>query len=514
MFLLLFILLFPIKSLAIDQMVTGAKATSLAGAVTANPPGIMAVHYNPAGLSQAREGLMYQQGFTFMGFNRKNQFSPDLSSRVLDLYDPSDDPVSNRSSGRGKSYLYYPIYGDMHGDIFSLPLPLGVSYRPQNSRWVMASGSYMPFSWGNSYDPDDPSQYQSSAYYQQHLVYASPGVSYQWSDSFSLGISIGLGQTALGQNSTLRIPNDILPLSQTFPIPGDISPFDSLGHMNLEMRDDTAFSFNAGVLWQPFSSLKLGCVYRSAINSHPKGTFHIQYSDELLRLSQWYRDNPAISQKLLNAPGLDKLYNKSEAGSIHLNSFQWPDSIQMGVYYKAKFNLRLMFDLQWTRWSGQQEYRLIFEKKDTQLVSLLNSLNQSSVKNQTIIYQKENSDTWTYHFGMEWQIKESLAIRSGFFQRPQAIEDSNMDLMSMPSLTYISAGLEWRWPNRWIIEQGFGYFVSKNKSIQNNVSTQLNNTDLKNTFFSPYAGQTVSTKVSGFVLSMSVHIPLSQIVYR
>ena len=511
---LIFIILYPIPTMAIDQLVTGAKSTALAGAVTANPPEIMAIHHNPAGLSKSREGIMYQQGLTGLGFNRRNHFSPDKSSSSVNSFDPSEDPVSNKSSGRGKSFLYYPIYGDMSGDIFTLPLPLGISYRPQNSRWVMAFGAYMPFSWGNSYTSDDPSQYQSSAYYQQHLVFASPSISYQWNDVFSVGFSIGLGQTALGQDSNLRIPNDILPLSKIPTVNGEIGTFDSLANIQMEMRDDTAFSFNAGALWSPFPSLKFGCVYRSPINSHPKGTFDIQYSEELLKLSKWYRENPTISNELLKAPGLGKIYNKNESSSIKLDSFQWPDTIQMGIYYKAKFNLRLMFDLQWTRWSGQKENRLVFSKSDIQLMSLLKALGQESVNNQTLLYQKEKKDTWTYHFGLEWQIKESLAIRSGFFRRPQSIEDSHMDLMSMPDLTYIGAGVEWRWPNRWVIEQGFGYFISKNKVIQSNGSTQLNNTDMNNAFFSPYAGQKVSTKVSGFVISMNIHIPLSKTVYK
>ncbi|MBF0452079.1 MAG: outer membrane protein transport protein [Candidatus Magnetomorum sp.] len=512
MFLICFICIQASTVWAIQQMVTGAKAMALAGAVTASPPDLMAVHFNPAGLSQAREGLVYQQGLTAVSFNRHHRFSPDPSFDILNVSHAEDDPVANRSSAHGKSYLYYPIYGDTHGTSVAMPLPLGVSYRQSNSKWVMASGSYMPFAWGTCYDKNDPSQYQAYAYYQQHLVYASPGIAYQWSDTFSLGVSMGMGQTALGQSSIVRFPNEIMARSKSLPIPGDAGPFDGLANLQMNLRDDMAFSFNVGALWKPFSVLQLGCVYRSPVITRPKGTFHVQYTDELLMLTRWYRENPGYANSL-NAPGLGDIDQPTETGSAYLEKYQWPDSIQMGLQYQALPHFRMMLDLQWTRWSSQKDYRLVFEKSDSQLICLLHSLGQTSVEGQTVVYEKSARDTLSYHFGMEWQIKESLLLRGGLSYQPQAAKDSHMSLLSIPDVTVISTGIEWRWPNRWVIEQSLGYFVSKDKTIKNNSSQQLNLTDLNNVFFSPYAGQHVSTKVSGFVFSMNVRIPLSQMKY-
>jgi Long-chain fatty acid transport protein len=47
-----------------EQLAVSTKAMSLGNAVTAYPPGIMAIHYNPAGLSLLRDrefsvGIMY-----------------------------------------------------------------------------------------------------------------------------------------------------------------------------------------------------------------------------------------------------------------------------------------------------------------------------------------------------------------------------------------------------------------------------------------------------------------------
>jgi len=517
-FIISILLLFPIflqanKVMASYQAITGAKAMALSDAVTANPPHLMAIHYNPAGLSQAREGLVYHQCLTALSFHRRNQFSPDPSFDILNIYQSEDDPIANQSSSHGKSYLYYPLYGDIHGESVNYPLPLGVTYRQLGSRWIMASGSYMPFAWGNQYDSNDPSQYQSYAHYQQHLIYASPGIAYQFNDTFSLGVALGVGQTALGQSSMIRFPNDIMARSKFYNRPGGLGPFDSIANMQLDLRDDTALSFNAGILWKPLPDLQVGCVYRSPIIANPKGTYHIQYSNELLMLTQWCRENPG-NDTLLHAPGLGDIDKALESGSLYLEKFQWPDSFQLGIQYQLYNQIKLMLDFQWTHWSGQEKYCLVFEDPNNQLIRLLQAMRQNSIEAQTIIYEKKAKDTLSCHLGLEWQLKESLLIRGGFAYQPQSSEDSYMNLFSMPGVTSISAGLEWRWPNRWVIEQGVAYFRSQNKTIHNNTSQQLNLEDSSNVFFSPYAGQSVSTKVSGFVFSLNVRIPLSQMSYR
>jgi len=512
-FSILYILFYQSTSaMAMYQMITGAKAIALAGAVTANPPSLMAVHYNPAGLVQAREGLVYYQGLSTTSFNRQNHFSPDQSFNVLNISHASDDPITNRSSMQGKSYLYYPIYGDSHGDTINFPLPLGATYRRSDSRWIMASGSYMPFAWGNCYDSNDPSKYQAYEYYQQHLIYASPGIAYQWNDFFSFGLSMGIGQTALARSSIVRFPNDTMARIQSLPIPGKPGLFDGLANMRLNLRDDIAMSLNAGILWKPFHNLQFGCVYRSPVDSHPKGNIHIQYTDKLLKLTQWYRKNPIYANSL-KTPGLGEINQPFETGTAYLKKYQWPDSIQMGIQYQPSSCIKLMFDFQWIRWSAQNEYRLVFEKPDNQLIHLLQAMGQSSVEGQTIIYEQKASDTLSYHFGLEWQFRESLFIRGGLSFQPQSTKDSHINLLSLPDTTYISSGIEWRWPNRWIIEQGFGYYISDNKTIPNNTSQRLNLIDSNNVFFSPYAGQNISTKIFGFVFSLNVRIPLSQINY-
>ena len=499
--LILIICLIPFSIQAFDGIST--KSIGLAGAVTANPPGLMAIHNNPAGLYQAREGFVYHQSLQTMNLNRKNRFSPVPSFEILSLKS-SQDSVANQSSGRGKSCLYYPLYGDAHGDMLILPLPVGTTYRPPKSRWVMAIGSYMPFSQGIQFSPDDSSQYQTQHYYQQHFVYAGPALAYQWSDSFSVGLSIGFGQTAWGQNHRLRILNDRFAKSQFLPPVPDVGPFDGFADMQLELRDDMALSFNLGLLWKPMKNLTLGCVYRSAISTNLKGRMDIHFSDYFMALTQYCRDNPSFSRQL-DSSGLEKISKQQTSNSVELEQFGWPDALQLGLQYDYSNDIHMMFDIQWTRWACQESYQLVFDNKDNPLIFLLDALDQST--GHVIQYPNQMKDTVFYHMGIEWQLKESFTLRNGISYCPQSVSDSHMNMMHWPDIIYIGTGFEWRWPNRWVIEQGLGYFVSKNKQIEN--SRQLNDWDPESSFFSPYAGQVVTTKVSGIVLSLSVKVPLS-----
>ena len=475
----------------------------LAGAVTASPPGLMAIHHNPAGLYQAREGVVYHQSLQMMTLNRKNRFSPDPSFKILNLQ-AYQDPVVNQNSGNGKTCLYYPLYGDAHGDILFLPLPVGATYRPSQSRWIMAIGSYMPFYQGFQFSPEDASQYQTQHYYQQHLVYAGPSIAYQWSDSFSIGMTFGFGQTAWGQNHRLRILNDRFAKSQFLPPFPDVGPFDRIADVKLELRDDTALSFNLGFLWKPMKNLTIGCVYRSAISTHLTGKMNIHFSDNFMALTKYCSDHPYLSQTL-NSPSIERIHQQHTSSSVELERFKWPDTLQMGGQYAVSNDIHLMLDIKWTRWSCQESYQLTFHDKDNPYLLILDALDQST--GHVITYPNDMKDSISYHLGLEWQVKESLKIRNGLSYQPQSVSNDHMNMMHWPDIIYIGAGFEWQWPNRWVIEQGIGFFVSKNKQIEN--SKQLNYWDPDSSYLTPYAGQIVNTKVSGIVLSLSVNVPLS-----
>ena len=94
-----------------EQLVVDAKAISLANAVSADPPEIMSIHYNPAGLSNLPEGGYCNIGFTTAFIEKTSKFktNPTYDPEVEELkYDPIDGTESTSNTSR----MYVPIYGD------------------------------------------------------------------------------------------------------------------------------------------------------------------------------------------------------------------------------------------------------------------------------------------------------------------------------------------------------------------------------------------------------------------
>ncbi|MCF8026654.1 MAG: hypothetical protein K9K82_14350, partial [Desulfobacteraceae bacterium] len=60
-----------------EQIAVDTRAISLANTVTADPPGLMSVHYNPAGLSLLGEGKVLSNGVVAPFIKRTGRFTED-----------------------------------------------------------------------------------------------------------------------------------------------------------------------------------------------------------------------------------------------------------------------------------------------------------------------------------------------------------------------------------------------------------------------------------------------------
>ncbi len=60
-----------------EQIATDPKAISLGNSVTADPPGIMSIHFNPAGLSLIENDLSFSIGLSSTFVNIKGKYTAD-----------------------------------------------------------------------------------------------------------------------------------------------------------------------------------------------------------------------------------------------------------------------------------------------------------------------------------------------------------------------------------------------------------------------------------------------------
>jgi len=85
-----------------EQIAVDARAISLANTCTADPPGLMSVHYNPAGLSLLNEGKTFGNGFGIPVIKRTGHFkTADNFEGFMNGYwgpDPNKWPDTSRNA--------------------------------------------------------------------------------------------------------------------------------------------------------------------------------------------------------------------------------------------------------------------------------------------------------------------------------------------------------------------------------------------------------------------------------
>jgi long-subunit fatty acid transport protein len=508
-----------------EQLAIDTKAISLANTVTADPPGMMSIHYNPAGLSQLPEGGYFSGGFTVPIIEKTGRFNLDPDFKGFLGNDPTNDPLNGTEGTSTSGRMYIPFYNDTID--FLVSPALGVSYREPGSKWTFAVGQYAPFAVGLVHaDEDDPNRFGGKSVYQQHLIYAAPSVSFQATRTFSVGLSVGLGQTAMGASLDMRSPNDIVALTRvlgestegleipvlselTLPPPwfgGGVGPYDQVADFKFSMRDDFSPSYNVGMLWQPWQWLALGAVYQSGGKGQLRGNYRFNYSEQFQKMVDWMGSSPL----LLTTAGMLDLPHQSvphQSGRV-TSDMEFPQRVQVGIKIKPFKRLSLLADLHWANWSVLKEDRLEFDQ-DIQLLKIVKLLGYTG-GNHTLVIQRDFKDTLHWSVGTEIQLLDWLCLRMGYEQRETSVQDRLYDLLyALPDLENYGAGLGIKLKNGISIDLAFAYIVSQGFKVPDNTSTNLNSTEFTNPVYNPYAGLDYEQDTVTYMGSLCVAMPTS-----
>lgn len=491
-----------------EQLAVSTKAMSLGNAVTAYPPGIMAIHYNPAGLSLLRDrefsvGIMYPLKIETTG---RFTADPDFEG----FMGKNDDPLAGTTGKTTKGAMYVPGMGSE--PILTAP-NIGASFRKPGSRWTFGFGIYAPYGIGVSVndfnrDNDNPRRFGGPFIYNQRLVYAAPAVSYQATDTFSVGLSLGFGQTAEGARGLcLRAPNDVvaaldalgkategleIPVVSELTLPppwfgGGLPTYGKLGQLDFDIRDDFTTSFNVGFLWEPRDWFSFGACYQSEAKSKKaKGTYIFKYSPQWQNFVNWFGKSPTT---LVLASIFDLPYSavSQQTGRIYLEEWVQPQRIQCGVMLRPLKKLRLMCDFHWVNWSAIKRDVFVFDQ-DIQLLKVVKLLGYTG-GDRKLILERHWEDTCHVSYGAEFQLFDWLSLRAGFEPRPSSVPDKYYDLTwPVQDWKIYSGGLGIKVNDKVSVDLGYSYLVGKNRKIPNNKSRIFNSTDFTKIIYNPYAG--------------------------
>ncbi|MCP4118395.1 MAG: hypothetical protein GY737_23970 [Desulfobacteraceae bacterium] len=522
-----------------EQMAVDTRAIALTNSCTADPPGLMSAHYNPAGLSQLDDGKFLSQGFVFPFIERTGKFKedPDFEGFMEGTwgpnapYNPDDplsahggpDPLRDTEGTNNRNRMYIPFYGPVD---MLVGANLGVSSKKKDSKWTFAYTNYAPYGGGMAHrEGDDPMRFGCKALYLQHLIYAAPTASYQLSDTLSVGVSIGMGQTAIGMEIDQRTPNELVAMTrvigdatkdleipvvseQTLPPPflgGGLGPYEYNTRLQMDLRDDFTPSFNLGLLWKPRSWFSFGICYQSQTKADLTGTYKFEYSEQFQQQVSWngLTDMTVQNAGMLNLPikGVP-----SQHGTATGTQY-FPQRVQTGIMLKPTSKLKLLFDLHWADWSVAKEDRFVCDQ-DIQLFQIAKLLGYTG-GNRSMVVKREMEDTWHWSVGIEYQLLDKLCLRAGYERRPTSARNDLWDaLYFVPDMEFFGAGVGLKLPKNMSLDISFGYLCNDSHKIDNNQSSNMNSTDFTQIVYNPYAGLDYEQELYLYIASFAITMPL------
>src|SRR4051794_19699235 len=169
-----------------ENIGTDPKAMSLGNAVTADPPGIDSIHFNPAGLSRLQGKW---KSDTFFGASIK-PYASFTQPPGFDIGGWTEDPTAGTSTGPVRQSIFLPGIGVPKARLpFAAAAGLGFSFNKPGSDWTFGTAAYVVQGVGidRTKDPVDPARFDGQRVNIQRLVYASPSVAFKVSKTLSVG---------------------------------------------------------------------------------------------------------------------------------------------------------------------------------------------------------------------------------------------------------------------------------------------------------------------------------------
>jgi len=527
-----------------DSLTIGnAKALSLGNAVTADPPGIDSIHFNPAGLARIK-GRVLQLKMVAADFSvvmdigdyvdaRKNRLQEmEATGLFEDGY--FDDEAHMSTSETEGAALMLPFFGLTELPAIAAPLG-GASYSPPGKDVTFATNVYAPMMVGFYRQEDDPGRFIGERMSLMHLTYFSPSFGLKVTDEFAVGAALTFNYVGVGMDLPIRAPHagqlflgdlqsqcDFV-LREEFVGFQDLAPqlcrgerlglYNQLAYLEFEVEQELVPGLNVGLLWSPTEWLTLGANY---IHSFP------------IEMDGWFRwtngDNwVAFMEPLLqpDANGVSLAGQLNSALSLMGWSFpqgqnltegdasiamEMPGQLMLGLSLQVTDYLKVNVDYKFSGWSSWQVLEVTFSEP-VDFLRLAEIIQPDLAGKQRIAFPLGLEDTWNWALGVEYQYSTNSVVRFGVEDRPTSLPDDGLTpLLPLGSGTLYGAGLGLKLDSDAVIEVGIGYMKSSLEMPGG--SAQVGNSlDPSKLIYSPYAGSDLNVELEMFLLEFSISQP-------
>lgn len=515
------------------------RSLSMGNAVTADPPGISAVHFNPAALTKLK-GLHTDVQGLVANFDVQREFSAPGGYNVFGY---SDDPLVCNDAPDNPSSLCTDFKGKVSGDVeyASLYVPIlkkvvdlgegwpvaaptaGISYNPPGSKITYATAVYAPMVAGFGAEDGNPGNYMGQQVAMERITYLSPTMAYQVNDELSLGASIGMSYQAIALKTDLRLPNELIgvlrmvdesvcaPFRENSNIITDImlfgicnanegmNPFSTFGKMNVALEQSLSPSYNLGVMWEPTDEFGLGLVYQSAAKMRLKGKFQIQNANAPRELINGLNSSPT-GQILAAILGFPSNIPAVESGLLGMD-LEYPAHFQAGIKYKVLPDLQVNVDVGWTDYSSWDKFKFEFDRQISALK--IAKLISNDVTDTSLSFPLDFQSAWNWGIGLEYSANDRLKLRAGYEPRTSAIPDGRRNTMvPINNAQMFGLGLGYRFDEDTDIDLSIAFLRSRDKIPAG--SSSLGNADgVNNIIYNPYAGLNIETNTKVTILGLN-----------
>lgn len=260
-------------------------------------------------------------------------------------------------------------------------------------------------------------------------VNINPSIAFKVNDVLSIGVGVNFQ----------RIDADLTNLVTNPGLAGSLASGRIKG-------DDTAWGWNAGLMWQLSDTTRLGAAYRSKMDYKLEGTARFTG---------------------LNATGniVATALNAGRGGDVTAD-VELPDTATFSVVQKISDRWTMLGDISWTGWLTLQDLTV-------------NRVDGVNVTTEELRWR----DTWRVAFGGTYAYTDALSLKFGLAWDQTPVRDTTR-LPRVPDedRVWLSLGLQWRPNATSAVYVGYAHLFVKDAKVNNDGGSAL----LKGTLVGEY----------------------------
>ena len=417
---------------ALQEQNASALGHAYAGGAAAAED-VSTIFYNPAGLVRLRttEAVVAGNVICFSAKFRDNGSQP-----------AAFQPLGGTGGDAGKCAVVPNLY-------------VGI---PFTDKWSFGLGVNVPFGLETDYDSDWLGRFQAVKS-KIETININPVLSYEITPTFTVGAGVNwqrikaeltnkvnyAGAFATGVGAA--VAGGLVPAAAAPVLIGSAAGLETGAKVT---GDDSAWGWNAGVLWQFDPMTRIGAHYRSKIKYDVSGSVNFNNPAALGALP------PALAPVgAAIASGVNAVLAN---GDVSI-AIEMPDTTNVSIFHQFNNQWDVMADVQHTGWSSIQELKIV--------------RSTGAVLSTT----PENfRDTWRGSVGANYRYSDKWIFRGGLAYDQSPVRDAQRTpRLPDQDRTWIALGAQYRYSPSIALDFAWAYiFVRDPSSNQNAGSTAAN----------------------------------------